>query len=124
MSLLLLGVPCLCWGGDGEGGDGEPGEAAGALLTPSPSIAGVCPPQSQHRRHPQAALGKDTCRGDGQGCALLLDLCPQAWGYRGSGFPTDAPTFGAQPGASPDSRAALAGELEREGAQRRPSTQR
>lgn len=38
--------------------------------------------------------------------------------------PTDAPTFGAQPGASLDSRAALASELEREGAQRRPSTLR
>ncbi|GAB0200163.1 inositol 1,4,5-triphosphate receptor associated 2-like [Grus japonensis] len=38
--------------------------------------------------------------------------------------PSDAPTFGAQPGASPDSRAAPAGELETEGAQRLPSTQR
>ncbi|XP_050182873.1 uncharacterized protein LOC126645985 isoform X3 [Myiozetetes cayanensis] len=44
---------------------------------------GVCPPQSQHRCHPQAA-----------------------------------------PGASPDSRAALAGEPEPEGAQRWPRTQR
>ncbi|XP_075631863.1 inositol 1,4,5-triphosphate receptor associated 2 isoform X3 [Balearica regulorum gibbericeps] len=38
--------------------------------------------------------------------------------------PSDAPAFGAQPGASPDSRAAPAGELETEGAQRLPSTQR
>lgn len=48
-------------------------------LTPSPSVAGLCPSQGQHRRHPQAALGKDVFAGDSQ------QLCPQArccWGSR------------------------------------------
>lgn len=38
------------------------------MLTPAPRFpAGVCPPQSQHRRHPQAALGKDPHSGDRRG---------------------------------------------------------
>lgn len=88
--MSLLSVPCLCWGGNGREGDGEHGKTAGTVLTPSPFIAGVCPPQSQHRRHPQAALGKDTCRGDRQELCPAV-MCPQAQCYWGSGSPLMLP---------------------------------
>lgn len=115
---LLLGVSVLGrrWGRRGWG--------AWAALTLNPSIAGVCPPPSQHRRHPQAALGKDTRSRDGQGLRVpLSDVSPGSV-LPGRWVPTDVPTFGAQPGASPESRVALAGELERDGAQRWRSSQR
>lgn len=89
---LLLSVPCLCWGGEGEGEDGEHRQTAAAVLTPSPSIAGVCPPQSQHRRHPQAALGKDTCSGDVQElCPTVGHVSPGLVRPRGSGSPLMLP---------------------------------
>lgn len=57
--------PCPWWGG-GKRGWGARG--GGVMLTPAPRFpAGVCPPQSQHRRHPQAALGKDPHSGDRRG---------------------------------------------------------
>lgn len=78
---LLLDVPCLCWGGGGK----EEVRSSRTALTPSPSLAGVCPSQSQHRRHPQAALGKDVFGGDRQ------ELCPQARCCWGSGSPLMLP---------------------------------
>lgn len=108
----------------GKEGMGSPGRQPARCSPPAPPLQGSARRRVSIAVIPKQLLVRTRAGGDGQVCALLLDLCPQAWGYRGSGFPTDAPTFGAQPGASPDSRAALAGELEREGAQRRPSTQR
>lgn len=57
------------------------------MLTLSYSIAGVCPPQSQHCRHPQAALGKDMGKGGWTGAVPCSQTCHQALCYWGAGFP-------------------------------------
>lgn len=76
---------------------------------PSPPFpTGVCAPQSQHRCHPKAALGKNMLSGDGQ------TLPP--------GLGAHIPSFGAQPTSGVDGRATLAGGPE--GTQHQPSTQR